>query len=54
MTTEEMMKAIFKKYNSELLILCGRRKQEGKDCEGCPCIHPETGCVVAIIEEMVQ
>lgn len=32
--TEEEMTEILERYNGELLRLCGKRKQEGKDCEG--------------------
>ena len=51
--TEEEMTEILEKYNGELLRLCGERKQECKDCEGCPCGHKELGCVVEIIEELI-
>ncbi len=53
MKPEEEMIEILKKYNGELLRLCGKRKQEGKDCEGCPCVHKESGCIVGIIEELI-
>ena len=53
MKPEKEMTEILKRYNGELLRFCGKRKQEGKDCKGCPCGHKEFGCVVGIIEELI-